>query len=60
MIAFDQGVAKLDMSATDDDRFGAVIKRLDKLMTLSPSDKAVIRALPFTPGSAPADHYLVR
>ena len=48
------------MQANDDDPFGLMIRKLDRLATLDASDSEAIRALPFTVKAVPAHQYLVR
>lgn len=48
------------MPANDEDPFGSIIGKLEKLARLDDADRAAIASLPFTIRSAPAGHYLVR
>lgn len=48
------------MNANDDDTFGAVIRKLERLATLSDEDRQAIGTLPFETRHAGAGTYLVR
>jgi len=48
------------MNANDDDAFGAVIRKLERLAPLEEPDRQAIRSLPFETASAEAGTFLVR
>ncbi len=48
------------MAAEGADVFGSVIRKLERLSTLTEADRSAIGALPFTLGRGRASHYLVR
>jgi CRP-like cAMP-binding protein len=48
------------MNANERDALGPLVRKLDRLGALTPADKAVLEALPFTVRQTPAGQYLVR
>jgi CRP-like cAMP-binding protein len=48
------------MAANDDDPFGLLIRKLERLAALDEDDRQAIRALPFKLRTSPANRYLVR